>query len=64
MLNTYMSDDTYIYKGIEVKPTGRKASKKKKRSSEQIFLHEIKPVDEKIDFLEWVNLEDLFKVEE
>jgi len=61
-----MTNITYIYNGLEVKLTGRKASKKKKRSTkdEKIFLHEIRPVNDKIDFVEWVNLEDLYKVED
>lgn len=57
---------TYIHKNVEVKLTGRKAKKKPKRSrsSGDIVLYEVKPLDDKIDWNDWVDMSDLFKVEE
>lgn len=58
---------TYIHGELEVKPTGRTASKKRTRSSrnkeQMIIMHEVKPVDEKIDMLSWVILDELFQVD-
>ena len=62
---------TYLYNDIEYKLTGRTALKIKKNRSRkkdadnaptQKILHEITPLDEKIESTEWVDLDNIFKV--
>ena len=60
---------TYVYGGLEVLMTGRKAKKKRKRgrrtaSDDDIVLYEIKSVDPKVEFVEWVSKDELFEVED
>jgi len=57
---------TYIYDEIEVKLTGRTATKKRKRTRSDkpdLTLHEVQPLDDKIQWTRWVDLNDLFLVD-
>lgn len=63
---TMDKDRTYIYDALEVKWTGRKASKKKDwhRTKSITTIYEITPIDpESGSWKKWVKEEDLYKIE-
>lgn len=53
---------TYIYEQVEVKPTGKTATRNL-RSGKEETIHEVTPVSQQIgSWKKWVNLETLFVV--
>jgi len=55
-----------IHNNVEVRLTGRKAIRKRKRSrqgnADDLVIYEVKPLDDKIEWTEWVDKDDLFEV--
>lgn len=57
-----MIDITYVYEGIEVKPTGRIATKQLKRGR-TLTMIEVTPYDNSIErWKKWANEEDLLQI--
>jgi len=57
-----MTNKTYVYQGLEVELTGRKAQRKT-RSGKMNEVVEVKPTDpENGSFLKWVSMSDLFEI--
>ncbi len=63
-----MSDETYVYDGVEVKKTGRTAVRKIARAWPEgttagvHVLYEIQPVDKDLDWKKWVDDKALYQV--
>ncbi len=58
--------ETFVYEGVEVTKTGRKAKREIVRPRGEpvvTYLHEITPTDG-TGWLKWVKLEELFLIEE
>jgi hypothetical protein len=64
-----MSEKTYVYEDIEVKLTGRVATRQGKRAVSRSeakaieTLYEIEPVDPLVKWLKWVRIDQLFEIE-
>ena len=53
---------SYIFEGVEIKPTGKTASRKT-RSGKEETIHEVTPVSQQIgSWKEWVDLTTLYIV--
>jgi len=58
---TYMNELTYIHDGVEVKKTGRVATKSTMRNNSIHFqIVEITPIDKSYNWTKWVRPEDLY----
>lgn len=55
---------SYIFEGVEIKPTGKTASRKT-RSGKEETIHEVTPVSQQIgSWKKWVSLDTLYVVNE
>ena len=65
-MSSDLLDKTYIYTDIEVKLTGRCATKQKTASRHSVtkqldvVLYEIAPVDKDMDWTKWVKISDMY----
>lgn len=64
-----MTDKTYVYDELEVKMTGRVASRKSKRATSRQpeefkdTLYEIEPVDRVVEWKKWVAMAELYEID-
>jgi hypothetical protein len=55
---------TYVYDGVEVVLTGRKAKKPSNVANRMLVLYEVEPKDkESIQWKKWVSTRDIFTIE-
>lgn len=55
---------TYVYDGVEVQLTGRKAKKPSNVANRMLILYEVEPVDkESIQWKKWVSTRDIYTID-